>query len=134
VTAGAYQAFSVQPIAWEIADASTHAVLGIVARENWGRPERIEFTVSDGNRVPLGDLRQCSRANSLVRRLVSMRFGATFTLSVLDKPVATFRKRFNPFQFKMDIEFAPGTKGRIDRRLVLGAAFLVGVTEGAQLL
>jgi hypothetical protein len=46
--------------------------------------------------------------------------------------VAQFRQRFNPFVFKMDLDYSPDKKRRLDRRLGIGLAVCMMAIEGRQ--
>jgi hypothetical protein len=56
----------------------------------------------------------------------------TFYCFVGEYRTCVFKQKFNPFIYKLDMDFSDDKDNRLDRRLGISAAVLLGAIEGRQ--
>lgn len=71
-----------------------------------------------------------SAGRAFARRFLFNLLPGTHLVTVGERPVASFRQRFNPFHLRMDVNLEAGTP--LDPRLGLAAALLLAGIEGRQ--
>jgi uncharacterized protein YxjI len=92
-----------------------------------------EWQVLDGNDRELGILTEDNAGMAALRRLLSNLIPQNFDLLIDGQRVADYRQRFNPFIFKMDVDFSDDPNGdKLDRRLGIAAVILLLAIEGRQ--
>lgn len=74
-----------------------------------------------------------STALALIRRFLANLIPQTYALTSSDgAPLGSFRQFFNPFVFKMELDYGPDERGVLDRRLGIGLAVCIMAIEGRQ--
>jgi hypothetical protein len=70
-----------------------------------------------------------SQAMALLRRVINI-IPQTFRLEAAGKAAVTFRQRWNPFVYNLEVTVPPNTG--VDPRLVFATAVLLAAIEGRQ--
>ena len=94
--------------------------------------QRDEWIVMDSEDRELGVIREDNLGLALLRRFVTNLIPQTYHLEIDGAPAATFAQNFNPFTFKLTVDFSPDQTRSLDRRLGLAAAVLLSAVEGRQ--
>jgi len=119
--------------AYDVTDPSTGSKVGALRRKGWKSFVRDEWQILDAADNQIGMVQEESQAVAILRRLLGGLIPQTFHVTVSGQHVARFHQRFNPFVYKLDLDFTPDSAaGVFDRRLGLAAAVLVGAIEGRQ--
>jgi len=96
---------------------------------------RDTWTILDAHGQEIGTIEEDSTALALLRRyieLVSFLFPQKFSATIGGSEVAEFKQTFNPFLYRLHIDFSADTQNRLDPRLGLAAAVLLAAIEGKQ--
>lgn len=121
--------------AYDIVDSATGQRLGGFKRKGLKSMVRDEWTMFDESEREVGLIQEDSAMRALIRRFIdaaSIFMPQKYHLSYQGALACTFQQNFNPFVFKMTVDFSPDPSGRLDRRLGLAAATLISVVEGRQ--
>jgi hypothetical protein len=86
----------------------------------------------DPNDVELGEIVEDNPALAIVRRFLTNLVPQNFDVNFGSKKVLDLRQHFNPFLFKMDVDFSVDPSASMDRRLGIAAAVLLCAIEGRQ--
>ncbi|MCY1047123.1 hypothetical protein OV208_37825 [Corallococcus sp. bb12-1] len=117
---------------YDVTDATTGERVGALRRKGLRSILRDQWLVLDVDGQEVGKIEEDSMLLALVRRLLTNLIPQTFSGTVGDVPVLTFRQHFNPFIQKIDLDFSVDTQRRLDRRLGIAAAVLLCAIEGRQ--
>ncbi|RKH14522.1 hypothetical protein D7X74_19920 [Corallococcus sp. CA047B] len=117
---------------YDVTDATTGERVGALRRKALRSILRDQWLVLDVDGQEVGRIEEDSMLLALVRRLLTNLIPQTFSGTVGDVPVLTFRQHFNPFIQKIDLDFSVDTQRRLDRRLGIAAAVLLCAIEGRQ--
>lgn len=117
---------------YDVLDSATGERLGTLRRTPFRSMVRDEWTVLDAAGSEVGRLQEDSLAMALVRRLLTNLVPQTFHARLGGTTVAVYRQRFNPFIFKLEVDFGPDPGRTFDRRLGLAAGLLLTAIEGRQ--
>lgn len=112
--------------AYDIVDETTGQKVGAARRKGFKSILRDSWEVLDANDQVIEKLDEDSTAMALMRRFLTDLIPQTFHLG----QSATFKQRFNPFVYRLEVSVARGAE--IDRRLLLGVAVLIAAIEGRQ--
>lgn len=121
--------------AYDVVDSATGQRIGSFRRKGLKSLIRDEWAVFDAAEREVGTIVEDSTALALVRRFVdmaSMFLPQKYHLDLGGALACTFQQNFNPFVFKMTVDFSPDPSRRLDRRLGLAAAALLTAVEGKQ--
>lgn len=118
--------------AYDVFDTASGQKVGALKRKGWSSLVRDNWILMDDRDAEIGRIVEDSTALALVRRLLTNLVPQKFHAEINGVRVASFSQRFNPFVFRMDIEFPPSGDGLLDRRLGLAAAVLLAAIEGRQ--
>ena len=111
---------------YDIVDATTGTKVGAARRKGLRSILRDSWEVLDENDNPVDKLDEDSMAKAMVRRFLSNLVPQSFVL----EGGATFKQRFNPVVYKLDVDLHGASE--IDHRLILGVAVLIAAIEGRQ--
>jgi len=106
--------------------------IGVLQRRGLKSILRDEWVIMDAQEQERGRIREDSWLLATVRRFLTNLVPQKFHGEVGGQPVFLFRQQWNPFLFKMDLDFTPDTGRLLDRRLGLAAAVLLCTIEGRQ--
>ncbi len=121
--------------AYDVVDPVTGQKIGALKHKGLKSIIRDEWIIMDETDREIGLIREESTWLAVARRMVeafAFFFPQKYHAQIQGVPVCTFRQRFNPFVFKLDVDFSPDTNGCLDRRLGLAAALLLTAIEGRQ--
>ncbi len=119
--------------AYDVMDSMTGEKVGVLRRKGIKSMLRDEWELLDANDQPIGKLFEDNLSLALLRRfLLGTLLPQKYEIKLADQPLASFRQRFNPFRFEMAIDFGLDQTSRLDRRLGLALAVLLGMIEGRQ--
>jgi uncharacterized protein YxjI len=119
--------------AYDVVDSAQSTKIGALRRKGFRSLVRDKWEILDANDMLIGTLWEDSAGRALVRRLLlgsllPQRYDVFFGEQV----VAQFTQRFNLFRYELDLDFSADYSKRLDRRLGLAAAVLLGIIEGRQ--
>lgn len=117
---------------YDVFDSSTETFVGSLRRMGWKSVLRDSWLILDPSGNEVGRIEEDNLALALVRRFLMNLIPQSFTGTLGEQPVFTFTQRFNPFVFKLDLDFSADRTGRLDRRLGIAAALLLASIEGRQ--
>lgn len=96
---------------------------------------RDHWTVLDGEGNEIGEIHEDSMLKALARRFVdaaSLLMPQAYHVTMAGQTVAELKQNFNPFVYKLNVDFTGDRDVRLDRRLGLAAAILLAAIEGKQ--
>lgn len=118
---------------YDVYDAVMNTRIGALRRRGLHSLARDTWEVLDLNDQPIGLLQEDSLGRALLRRiLLGSLLPQDYDLFMGEQRVADFRQRFNLLRYEMDLDFSMDTQNRLDRRLGIAAAILLGTIEGRQ--
>lgn len=114
---------------YDVVDATTGEKVGALRRKGLKSLIQDEWAILDRADQPIGVIQEDGLA--ILRRFINF-IPQRFHAEVHGLEVCTYQQNFNPFTFKMSVEFEPGKGNFFDRRLGLAAAILLTAVEGRQ--
>lgn len=108
------------------------ARVGALKREGMKSIFRDKWLILDTNDQPVGHIEEDSMGLALLRRFLVNLIPQTYVATMNGQLVARFSQRFNPFVFKMDVDFSLDGQNTLDRRLGIAAVVLLLAIEGRQ--
>ncbi len=119
--------------AYDVMDSQTGEHVGVLRRRGWRSLARDEWEVLNANEQPLGILIEDNLTQALLRRFIlGSWLPQNYDILIGEQRVADIRQRFNPFRYELDIDFSMDTSHKLDHRLGIAAAILLGTIEGRQ--
>ncbi len=118
--------------AYDVVDSISGEKVGALKRKGWSSIIRDNWIVMDAADREIGQITEDQTALALVRRFVTTLVPQNYDLRVGGRLVLDLRQHFNPFLFKMDLDFRPGGASGIDKRLGICAGILLAAIEGRQ--
>ena len=116
--------------AYDVDDPVSGKKLGAFKRKGWSSLVRDQWIVMDENDAEIGFIKEDSAAMALLRRFLPL-IPQKYQCEVNGAAVCTYRQNFNPFVYKLNVDFAnAGTT--TDRRLTIAGAVLLAAIEGKQ--
>ncbi len=116
--------------AYDVEDPATGHKLGAFKRRGWSSLFRDQWIVMDDNDVEIGFIKEDSAAMALLRRFISL-IPQKYHCEINGAEVCTYQQNFNPFVYKLNIDFAE-TGIAPDKRLIISGAVLLAAIEGKQ--
>ncbi len=119
--------------AYDVMDTTQATKVGALRRRGFRSLVRDKWEILDSNDMPVGALWEDSAGRALVRRLLlGSLLPQRYDVFIGEQVVAQFAQRFNLFRYELDLDFSADFSKRLDRRLGLAAAVLLGIIEGRQ--
>jgi uncharacterized protein YxjI len=118
--------------AYDVIDAASGNKIGVLKRKGWKSALKDEWIIMDERDQEIGLIQEDSWALALLRRFLTNLIPQHYEASIGALPAATYRQNFNPFTFKLTVDFSPDVGNRFDRRLGLAAGILLCAIEGRQ--
>jgi hypothetical protein len=118
--------------AYDVIDAARGNKIGVLKRKGWKSALKDEWIIMDERDQEIGLIQEDSWALALLRRFLTNLIPQHYEASIGALPAATYRQNFNPFTFKLAVDFSPDAGNRFDRRLGLAAGILLCAIEGRQ--
>lgn len=118
--------------AYDVFDPVLNVKIGVFRRKGFSSILRDAWQVLDADDREIGQIQEDSMVLALIRRFLSNLIPQRYTLKMGETVVADYRQRFNPFIFKLEMDFSGDTGGLLDRRLGAAAGILLAAIEGRQ--
>ena len=119
--------------AYDVEDSTTGEAVGSLRRKGLKSMFRDEWHLFDARERQIGTIKEDSAGMALLRRFtIPMLFPQTYHVEARGKHVATFKQNFNPFVYKLNVDFRQDPDSILDPRLGLAAAVLLAAIEGKQ--
>lgn len=115
-----------------VTDLTTNETIGGLRRKGFKSMIRDEWAIVDPQQQEVGKLQEDS--NALLRRVIPLAnlVPQTYHVEYQGQNLATFKQRFNPFVYKLEMDFRQDPESRLDPRLSLAAGVLLAAIEGRQ--
>lgn len=117
---------------YDVYDAATQRKLGTFRRKGLKSIIKDEWLILDDNDREIGMIQEDSMAMALLRRFLTNLIPQQFSGTIGGQTVLHFKRHFNPFVLRMDMDFSMDTAGLLDRRMGLAAGILMAAIEGRQ--
>ncbi len=118
--------------AYDVLASQTGELLGTLRRKGFSSLLRDSWEFLDVRGQPMGKIMEDSMMLGLLRRFLTDLIPQAFHATVSGQPVASYRQRFNPFVFKLEVQLAPGASAAIRTEMLLAAGILLTAIEGRQ--
>ncbi len=118
--------------AYDVMDSLEGRKVGAMRRKGFASILRDEWEVLDVNDNVVGKLFEDSMGMALLRRFLSNLVPQNYDLFVGSTRAADFRQNFNPFTYRLSIDFSMDVNRLLDRRVGIAAAILLAAIEGKQ--
>jgi hypothetical protein len=119
--------------AYDVIDSLSGEKVGVLRRKGLRSLLRDEWQILDPMDQPLAILQEDNITRAMLRRiLLGSLLPQDYDVLIGETRVADLRQRFNLFRYEMDLDFSMDSARRLDRRLGIAAAILLGIIEGRQ--
>lgn len=118
--------------AYDVIDPQGGELVGTLKRRGFRSMLQDEWVIMDNQGRDYATVKEDSLLLALVRRFLSNLVPQNFVGTVNEQPIFNFRRHFNPFILRMDMDFSADTQGYLDRRLGIAAGVLLSAIEGRQ--
>jgi hypothetical protein len=116
--------------AYDVDDPTTGRKLGAFKRRGWSSLFRDSWILMDENDAEIGFIKEDSAAMAMLRRFIAL-IPQKYHCEINGVEVCTYKQNFNPFVYKLNIDFADAANAP-DKRLVIAGAVLLAAIEGKQ--
>ena len=117
--------------AYDVYDSENSQLVGTLKRSGWRSISRDYWTIFDPSDNMVGSISEDSGLMALVRRFASNLIPQTFHAELAGEEMCTYRQHFNPFVYKLDIEFPPDAAA-FERIIGIAGGVLLAAIEGRQ--
>jgi uncharacterized protein YxjI len=117
--------------AYDIFDSENSELVGTMKRSGWRSISRDHWTIFDASDNQVGTISEDSGLMAFLRRFASNLIPQTFHAELAGEPMCTYRQHFNPFIYKLDIEF-PADAAAFERIMGIAGGVLLAAIEGRQ--
>lgn len=118
--------------AYDVVDVPTGQKIGVLKRKGLKSILKDEWLIMDANDNEIGTIQEDQWILALIRRFATSLVPQSFHGDIGGKEVFRFHQHFNPFIFKIDLDFTPDMGNLLDRRLGIAAGVLMCAIEGRQ--
>ena len=118
--------------AYDVVDSLNGQKVGALKRKGWKSIIRDEWIVMDANDREIGKIVEDNPALAIVRRFLTNLVPQNFDVLYGQNRVLDLRQHFNPFLFRLDIDFSVDPTATMDRRMGIACAVLITAIEGRQ--
>lgn len=122
--------------AYDVSDSATGQRIGALRRRGARSILRDEWHVLDAADAPVAVLIEDSMGLALLRRLLTNLVPQRYDVYMPDErtgaKVASLDQAFNPFVYRLAVDFSFDGANRFDRRLGIAAAILLAAVEGRE--
>lgn len=118
--------------AYDVFDSATGQKIGVLKRRGLMSLLKDEWVIMDAMDNDIGIIQEDNWALALIRRFAVDLIPQSFHGMMGGTEVFKFHQHFNPFIFKLDLDFTPDVTGKLDRRMGIAAAILMCSIEGRQ--
>lgn len=117
---------------YEVFDSTTNEKIGSLRRRGLKSILRDEWIVFDCFDQEIGRIMEDSGGMAFLRRFLTNLIPQSFHCFIGQTMVCMFKQKFNPFIFKMNIDFSSDMMNMFDRRMGIAAGILLAAIEGRQ--
>ncbi len=117
---------------YDVIDPITNQPIGALRRKGFKSMIRDEWTILDEVGNDVGSITEDSLLLALLRRFATNLIPQNYHGDMNGRPVLVFSQNFNPFTFKLSLDFSADVTGLLDRRLGIAAAILFCAIEGRE--
>lgn len=117
---------------YDVVDPVSGQAVGALRRRGLRSMLRDEWAILDAAGNEVGKIVEDSMVLALLRRFITALIPQNYHGDMNGVPVFTFRQNFNPFTLKLHLDFSADMSGKLDRRLGIAAAVLIGAVEGRE--
>jgi len=117
---------------YDVVDPITQQKLGALKRKGMKSLLKDEWLILDAMDNEIGTIQEDTWALAVIRRVLTNLIPQKLHGEVNGTPVFTFKQNFNPFVYKLDLDFSMDIRGALDRRMGIAAAVLLCGIEGRQ--
>ncbi len=117
---------------YDVIDMTTGRNVGALRRQGFKSLFRDRWTILNEDGAEIGEIQEDQAILAFLRRYITTLIPQSYHAIIGGVESATFSQHFNPFIFKMDLDFSADTEHRFDRRLGIAAMILLAAIEGRQ--
>lgn len=119
--------------AYDVLDPIERIRVGTLQRRGFSSMVRDEWQVLNAHQQVIGTIIEDDLGYAMLRRfLLGSLLPQNYDAIINGQKVADFKQRFNLIRYEMTIEFTPNQIQKLDPRLGIAAALLLGIIEGKQ--
>jgi uncharacterized protein YxjI len=119
--------------AYDVYDPLEQRKVGVLRRKGFRSLLRDEWELLDANERLIGVLIEDNVTRALLRRfLLGIFLPQDYDLLIDGQRAADFKQRFNLFRYELDVDLSQEAAHKLDARLALAGAILLGTIEGRQ--
>lgn len=118
--------------AYDVVDSTIVQKVGALRRKGWRSLMQDEWEILDVNDRPFAILKEDSLFLALLRRFLSGLVPQNYDVLINAQRVADFKQNFNPFTYRLNMDFSLDSMNQLDRRLGIAAGILLAAIEGRQ--
>ena len=119
--------------AYDVIDSLSSIKVGVLRRKGLRSLLRDQWEILDASDQPQAILQEDNPTRALLRRLLlGTLLPQNYDVISGETRLADFRQRFNLFRYELELDFSMDSARRLDRRVGLAAAILLGIIEGRQ--
>lgn len=119
--------------AYDVLDPLTRTRVGVLQRRGFRSMVRDEWEILDAQQQPVGIVIEDDITYAMLRRfLLGSLLPQNYDVLMNGQKVADLRQQFNLFRYEMHIDFRQNQAKKLDPRLGIAAALLLGTIEGKQ--
>jgi hypothetical protein len=117
---------------YDVTEAGTEKKLGALKRKGLKSILKDEWEILDENDLVIGKVTEDSALMATLRRFLTSLIPQNYDGFIGETYVADFKQNFNPFLYKLNIDFSHDTQKQLERRLGISMAILLALIEGKQ--
>jgi len=118
--------------AYDVVDPIQNVRVGALRRKGLKSVLKDEWVILDAYEREVGLIQEDSWVMATVRRFLTNIIPQSYTVSLGGTPIAVYKQNFNPFVYKLRLDFSRDPQFYLDRRLGLAAGILLAAVEGRQ--
>lgn len=115
---------------YDVVDSVSGCYLGAWRRKGWSSMIRDRWEMLDCNGNVVAELNEDSMGLALIRRLLCNLIPQSYDLTNMYGVQASYKQRFNPFIFKIEVKISPAFQ--LHPYLILAGGILLAAIEGRQ--
>ncbi|WP_432800121.1 hypothetical protein [Poriferisphaera sp. WC338] len=120
---------------YDVIDSGSGVKVGALRRKAMKSILKDEWLILGANDQEIGKIVEDSTLKAVLRRFVdfaALLMPQKYHVEMDEQTLTTMQQNFNPFVYKLDVDFSGDGAFRLDRRLGMAAAILLAAIEGKQ--
>lgn len=117
---------------YDVTDSSSGKVIGTLQRKGFKSIIKDEWIVKDPKENELAVIKEENAFLAVIRRLFIPMIPQRYDVLVDGEEIAEYKQNFNPFTYRLDVLIKDSAKDKVDTRLLICAAIMLGAIEGKQ--